>query len=350
MTDDKSFAIVGIGNLLSMSFIDTKYIISISSRLEKFKKVNNSLYNFRCPYCGDSKKYKNKARGYIYQRKNDHNYKCHNCGITKSFTNFLKDVDNNLYQQYLMERFKKGLTGKNSNTPDPKFTFDKPAFKQKCINLSKISDLNKEHPAKKYLEQRKIPEKYFNELYYCENFKEWVNSQKHTFDSIDKDEPRIIIPLINHGELFGFQGRSLNQNSKVKYITIILNEFHPKIYGLDKVDWNKKVYITEGPFDSMFIDNAIAMVGADLDKMFFITNFETEFVMIYDNEKRNKQIVDRIEKAIDLNFPVVIWPSDLKEKDINEMVLSGQDVNNLVKSNIYSGLTAKTKLINWKRI
>jgi hypothetical protein len=100
----------------------------------------------------------------------------------------------------------------------------------------------------------------------------------------------------------------------------------------------------------MFVENSIAMVGADIDRMFFITNFETNFVMVYDNEKRNKQIVERIEKAIDMHFPVVIWPSDLKEKDINDMVLSGHDVNHVLKCNTYSGLEAKAKLIGWKRV
>ena len=334
-----------------MSFIDSKYIGLVSSRLPKFKKVKNNLYNFRCPYCGDSQKNKNKARGYLYQLKNDHNYKCHNCGMSKSFTNFLKDLDQSLYDQYIMERYKNGITGKNSNTPDPDFNFKKPVFEKKYkIDLPTIEELNTEHPAKVYLQKRKIPIKFFNQLYYCENFKQWTNEQKYTFESTDQDEPRIIIPLINHGEVFGFQGRSLKKNSKVKYITIILNDSHPKIYGLDRIDWDKTVYITEGPFDSMFIDNAIAMVGADIDKMFFITNYNIDFVMVYDNEKRNKQIVERIQKAIDLHFPVVIWPSDIREKDINEMVLAGLDVNAMLKSSTYSSLEAKAKLIGWKRV
>lgn len=334
-----------------MSFVDTKYIGLVSSRLPKFKQVKNNLYNFRCPYCGDSQRNKNKARGYLYQLKNDHNYKCHNCGMSKSFTNFLKDLDQSLYDQYVMERFKNGITGKNSNTPDPKFEFEKPVFEKKSkIDLPTIEELNTEHPAKLYLKNRKIPDKFLNELYYCENFKQWTNEQKYTFESTDHDEPRIIIPLINKGEIFGFQGRSLKKNSKIKYITIILDDRHPKIYGLDKVNWDKTVYITEGPFDSMFIDNAIAMVGADIDKMFMLSNFDVEFVMIYDNEKRNKQIVDRIEKAIDLHLPVIIWPSDLREKDINEMVLAGLDVNSMLKSSTYFGLEAKAKLIGWKRV
>ena len=334
-----------------MSLIDSKYVGLVSSRLQKFKQVKTGLYNFRCPYCGDSQRHKSKARGYIYKLKNDHNYKCHNCGISRTFTNFLKDFDVVLYDQYVMERYKSGITGKNSNTPNPNFQFEKTVFEKKHkINLPTIAELNTEHPAKVYLQDRKIPDKFLNQLYYCENFKKWTNEQKYTFESTDKDEPRIIIPLTNNGEIIGFQGRSLNKNSKIKYITIILDENQPKIYGLDNIDWEKTVYITEGPIDSMFIDNAIAMVGADIDKMFLISNFNVDFVIVYDNEKRNKQIVERMEKAIDLKLSIVIWPSNVNEKDINDMVLSGLDVNSMLKSNRYSGLEAKAKLISWKRV
>lgn len=333
-----------------MSFVDQKYIGLVSSRLEKFKQVKTGLYNFRCIYCGDSQKNKNKTRGYIYGYKNDHNYKCHNCGVSKSFTNFLKDIDSSLYDQYVMERYKNGSTGKGSNTPEPKFTFEKPKFTKKAFDLPSIAELNKEHSARIYLENRKIPQNFLSKIFYCEKFKQWTNEQKETFESTKYDEPRIIIPLINNGEIFGFQGRSLSKKPKVKYITIILDEDQPKIYGLDRIDWNKTVYVVEGPFDSMFIDNSIAMVGADIDKMFFVTNFETNFVMVYDNEKRNKEMVARLEKSIEMKFPVVIWPKDLKEKDINDIVLSGQDVESMLKLNTYQGLEAKLKFTNWKKV
>lgn len=333
-----------------MNFIDQKYIGLVSSRLEKFKQVKIGLYNFRCIYCGDSQKNKNKTRGYIYGYKNDHNYKCHNCGVSKSFTNFLKDIDSSLYDQYIMERYKNGSTGKGSNTPEPKFTFEKPKFTKKAFDLPSIAELNKEHSARIYLENRKIPQDFLSKLFYCEKFKQWTNEQKETFESTKYDEPRIIIPLINKGEIFGFQGRSLSKKPKVKYITIILDEDQPKIYGLDRIDWNQTVYIVEGPFDSMFIDNSIAMVGADIDKMFFVTNFETNFVMVYDNEKRNKEMTARLEKSIEMKFPVVIWPKDLKEKDINDIVLSGQDVESMLKLNTYQGLEAKLKFTNWKKV
>jgi predicted RNA-binding Zn-ribbon protein involved in translation (DUF1610 family) len=334
-----------------MSFTDEKYISLLSSRLQKFKKVRTGIYNFRCPYCGDSSKNKNKTRGYFYLRKNDYNFKCHNCGFTRSFTYFLKDQDESLYKEYLLERYKEGLTGKGSVAPDPEFKFDPPVFKKKPkIDLPTIEILNISHPARAYLERRQIPKKYFSKLYFCENFKEWTNSQIPTFESIENDESRIIIPLINHGNVFGYQGRSLNKNSKVKYITILLDRINPKFYGLDDVNYEDSVYVVEGPFDSMFLNNSIAMVGADFNHMFFLSNFECNFIFVYDNERRNKQIVNRMEKIIDMKLPIVIWPNTVNEKDINDMVLAGHDVESLVKSNTYSDLEAKVKLSEWKRV
>lgn len=333
-----------------MSFIDEKYILLVSSRLEKFSKKKPGLFNFRCNYCGDSGKNKSKARGYLYQIKNDYNYKCHNCGVSRSFTNFLKDIDSILYDQYILERYKNGLSGKKTNTEEPKFDIKKPVFVKKNLDLPKIKELDDEHPAKKYLMNRKIPEKYFSNLYFCEKFKEWTNKQKNVFKSIQYDESRIIIPLVKDGEIFGYQGRSLSKSSKVKYITIILDDNKPKLYGWDDVNWNKSVYIVEGPFDSMFLENSIAMVGADMDYMFFKNKPEVEFVFVYDNEKRNKEMINRVEKTIDMKFPIVIWPKDLKYKDINDMILAGVNVKKIIKENTFMGLEAKAKLIGWKRV
>jgi transcription elongation factor Elf1 len=333
-----------------MSFVDSKYIGLVSVRLQKFSKKKEGLYVFRCPYCGDSVKNKNRTRGYIYKLKNDHNFKCHNCGVSRTFTNFLKDQDPALYDQYVMERYKSGLTGMASNTPNPVFKSSKPIFSKKDFDLPRISELNNEHPARVYLENRKIPKEYLRELYFCENFKEWTNKQKHTFDSTQKDESRVIIPLKNNGKIFGFQGRSLDKFSKVKYITVILDDTQPKIYGLDKVNFDKDVYVVEGPIDSMFIENSIAMVGADLDREFFLSKPKTNFIMVYDNEKRNKQIVNRMEKVIDAKFPIVIWNKDIEEKDINDMFLAGMNVKNLIESNVYRGLEAKVKFTDWKKV
>jgi len=322
-----------------MDFVDVKYINFISPRLQKFKKVKSNLYNFRCPICGDSKKNKNKARGYIYEVKNNTNFKCHNCGINVSFNNFLKEIDVYTHKQYTLEKFKNGNTGKNFVVETPEFKFDTPKFKQK-IDLPFASE---NEDAKKILLDRKLnPDKF----YYAPEFKKWINTLKPTFEDLKYDEPRIVIPLFYNKEWVGLQGRSLTSNS-IKYITIMLDDDAPKIYGLDEVKKDETVYVTEGPFDSTFICNSIALCGADGDiAKWGISNC----VWIYDNEPRNKEIVSRIARTIDRGERVVIWPSSIREKDINDMFLSGLDVQSVIKLNTYCGLEAKLKFTTWKKI
>ena len=323
------------------------YANLVSSRLEKFKQVRNGVYTFRCPYCGDSEKHKNKTRGYFFTKKSGLVFKCHNCGVGRSFGNFLKDHAADLHDEYVLERYKQGLTGKGRNVADPDFKFEKPKFVKSQTDLPSVASLNNSHPAKGYLLGRGIPEKYFSELYYAENFCQWTNKQKPTFRDVKKDHPRIIIPFIDtDGNWFGYQGRSLDFNDKMRYITIMLDEDHPKIYGLNRIKPQSTVYIVEGPFDSLFVENGIAMCGADVD----ISNYNWSHVYVFDNEPRNKQICDRISSAIDRGDPVVIWPTNLTEKDLNDMVLAGHDIRLLVESNTYQGLEAKVKFTEWKRV
>ena len=327
--------------------IDEHYARLISSRLDKFKHVKSGTYNFRCPYCGDSEKHRNKARGYLFTKNSGLVYKCHNCGVGRSFGNFLKDQAMDLYDEYVMERYKAGLTGKGRNVADPTFKTEKPKFKKKG-ELQSIERLNNEHPAVGYLQGRQIPKEHFANLYYTDKFCTWVNTQKPTFKDVKKDHPRIIIPFIDtNGEWFGFQGRSLNPDDKLRYITIMLDESRIKVFGLDRVDFDKTVYITEGPIDSLYIDNAIAMAGADVDWS-LLSNKEAVFV--FDNEQRNKEIITRMEKAIEKGYEIVIWPENLQEKDLNDMYIAGHDVQSLVEFNTYSGLQAQIKLSEWKKV
>ena len=330
-----------------MSFVDTKYIGLVSVRLQKFSKKKEGLYAFRCPYCGDSQKNKNKTRGYIYRSKNDHNFKCHNCGVSRSFTNFLKDQDVSLYDEYVMERYKSGLTGRATNTPNPVVPSSKPNFVKKSFDLPRISELNKSHPARTYLSKRRIPEDRFKDLYYCENFRKWTNEQKYTFEDSDFDESRIVIPLRDRSKIFGFQGRSLDPRNQLRYITIMLDDDSPKVYGLEKINENKKIYVVEGPFDSLFVENCVAMVGADLDLRTFGWS---NYIYVYDNEPRNREIIERIDKTISRGDQVVIWPSTINEKDINDMTMGGHNVKDLLESNTCSGLEAKLKFTTWKKI
>ncbi len=329
-----------------MSYLDTKYISLASTQLQKCKKVKNGLWTFRCPYCGDSKKNKNKTRGYIFSAKGDHVFKCHNCGVTRSFSNFLKDNFSMLYDEYVMERYKEGTFNRNVPKPDLTQFITKPIFAKKTIDLEDLSSLNNFHVAKKYILDRGIPENKLDRLYYCPNFKEWTNTQKHTFSDTSNDEERIIIPLnSSDGNLIGFQGRSLSPKAKMRYITVMLDEDAPKLYGLDHINKNETIYIVEGPLDSFFLENAVAMCGSDVD----IRSFGwSDYIWVYDNEPRSRQITDKISKSIDAGDAVVIWPRSIKEKDLNDMVTSGINVKNVIQSNVYQGLKAKLQLSNWK--
>ena len=327
--------------------IDNQFIHNISAHLDQFKKKNKGVYNFRCPYCGDSQKYKNKARGYFFTSKNDLVFKCHNCGVGRSFNGFLKEQFPLVHDQYVMEKYKAGLTGKHRSVPKPVFDFDKPTFKKK-INLERLSDLNNSHLALAYVMGRGLPLDKLDQLYYCPNFKAWTNGLKHTFKSTKHDEERIIIPLNDKdGNLMGFQGRSFTSPTQMRYITIMLEKDAPKIFGLDTVKTDDTIFIVEGPFDSLFLANSVAMAGSDLNPRSFGWS---DYIWVYDNEPRNREIINRIESTIDRGDKVVIWPESIEEKDINDMFNSGIDPQSVVESNVYQGLQAKLQLNNWKKI
>jgi hypothetical protein len=276
----------------------------------------------------------------MYVMKNNTNFKCHNCGASLSLNNFIKKLDTTLHRQYTIEKFKEGHTGRNFTAEEPVFNFKKPVFKKK-LDLPKASE---DPVANKYLVERKLnPDRF----YFTDSFKKWTNSKKQTFDSTYRDEPRIIIPMYDRDkDLIGFQGRSLIPNS-VKYITVMLNDHSPKLYGLDNVDEKQPIYIVEGPFDSTFVENAVAMCGSDVD----IRSFDwSDHIWVLDNEPRNREIVNRIAKLIDRGEKVVIWGNNIVEKDINDMVLAGHDVMSMIKLNTYAGLEAKIKFNTWKKV
>ena len=186
-------------------------------------------------------------------------FKCHNCRITRSFSNFLKDNAPHVYDEYVMERYKEGTIGGNVPRPDLTQFVVKPKFKKREVNLEPLSSLNKSHPAKQYALGRGLPEDKLDRLYYCPEFKKWTNTQKQTFSSTSQDDDRIIIPINDpDGNLLGFQGRSLSANAKMRYITVMIED-HPKLFGLDNINTNDTIYIVEGPFDSFFLENSVAM-------------------------------------------------------------------------------------------
>lgn len=327
-------------------YVEIKYLNLLSPRLGLFKQKKRNLWNFRCPICGDSQKHKNKARGFVFEIKGNLSYKCHNCGVSMPLPKLIEQLDQQLYKEYRLEKFKDSGKKKVDMRKVKRIVSEAPVFKTNHLkDLIRIDDLNISHPAREYLAKRQLPTE---ALYYTEKFKEWVNTVKpDTFPDVKQDEGRIIIPFrTKEGDVFGFQGRSLSATG-LRYITILLEEGRPKIFGLETINFDKTIFITEGPFDSLLLENSVAMGGADISNCDDILG--SDIVFVYDNEPRNKQITDRMSKHIDDGQSVVIWPTDVKQKDINDMVLGGQSVQNLVESNMYSGLSAKLKFNEWKK-
>jgi len=347
------------------SYIDIKYLNLLSTRLPKFKRKSEYLYNFRCPHCGDSQKSQTKARGFVYRKKNDMFFKCHNCGVGQTLGNLIKHLDPSMHKEYIFERFKDGKVVAKKEEPEFDFTpsrllksKEKPfaeftRYDRALRQLRRFDELVQTHPAKQFVFDRQIPKEHFDKFFLATKFYEFCNEiQPGKFPDLKHDHPRVVIPFYDRsGKFFAFQGRAFGKEQP-KYITIKFDETKQKIYGLDRVDLNKPVMITEGPIDSLFLDNAIAMAGADADGG--ITIQHQQCTMIFDNEPRNEHIVSRMIKAVDKNFNVCIWPESVREgKDINDLILSGKSaaqVQTLIYNNTHSGLTALQNINNWKRI
>ena len=339
------------------NYIDVKYLNLLSSQLGQFKRKNDNLYNFRCPFCGDSQRDKTKARGYVFQKEADLIFKCHNCGIGAGMSHLIKHVNPEMHKQFMLEKFGARVNKKVDKQESvgykkvdirrmrkPQFLKDTP-----LSQIKKVSQLKFDHPAKQYIVSRKIPANRHAELFYAPKFYKWVNECiPNKFPNVAKDEPRLVIPFIDeHNRLIGFQGRAFGK-SVPKYITIMLDEDAPKIYGLNRVDWSKPVIIVEGPIDSMFLDNAIAMAGSDSARFTADTA-----VYCWDNEPRSRENIRRMENAIEEGKSVVIFPNGIEEKDINDMILGGRDameIQAIISNNTFKGFSAKAKLSEWRKI
>ena len=333
---------------MSSSYIDVKYINLCSSLLERFKQKHTNLWNFRCPICGDSKKSKTKCRGFVYEKRNKYFYKCHNCNYGTSFNRFLEKISPALHKNYITEQYKEDAWRKKDEPKSiPEFNFV-PEFNHVLQGMDSISSLTTDHPARNYLKNRLIPERYFRDLYLCKEFKKWTNTIiPNKFSSLEHDAPRLVIPFFDcKHNIIGYQGRSFNPKEQAKYITIKMEGVENLIYGEERVDIKKKIYCVEGPLDSLFLPNCLAIAGLNF-KGIKLSN-----VIVLDNERRNVQIVDALKKVITNGYSVCIWPDSVKEKDINEMIISGKttdDIVEIIDNNTYSGLQANFQLSQWKR-
>lgn len=343
-----------------MSIItDSKYVRLVSSRLRNFKQKNANLFNASCCFCGDSQKNKLKARMYIFENKGGLFVKCHNCGVSTNVGNLIKQVDGSLYKEYVLERYKTGETNNSRsantilNIPSPRF--DKIA-KQKIFEHGEwLGNLPSGHFCLKYATNRKIPLNFYDKLLFTPHYNQFVTTLIPNHGKQILDDARLVIPFYDeYNDLIAISGRALETSDKtLRYVTIRTNESDSKlVYGLERINLDESVKIVEGPIDSLFLKNCVASGDANL--VLTAKNISADKkILIFDNENRNKEIVKMMQDAIKLDQDVVIWPDNLKGKDINEMIMSGlshDEIESIISSNTFRGIEAQLKMNMWKKI
>ena len=280
-------------------------------------KLHDDVFEVECPYCSSkSFKYKQTDGRWMFL--------CHHCQRNLS-----------------VEKVKNGnisnSTGSNGDSHKVQINFN--SLLDYC---SLVGDLPDGHPCKQYVRDRGIDSSCDHNLYFTENFSKIC-------ESVGKNvvgDRRLILPFFTEdGHLFAMQGRALEDNVP-RYVTVVFDQDEDRLFGRDRVDLTKPYAIVEGPIDSLFLNNSLAMAGVAN----IATKYKTNAVICLDNEPRNPQIVRRMKKFLEDGFKVVIWPTNITEKDINDMVLRGIDVNTVVSENTYSGLSAKINLNNWMKV
>lgn len=353
-----------------MIYIDRKFLLLNHSRLSLFAEKREDLFNFRCPYCGDSKKNKVKCRAYVYKKDESYFFKCFNCHVSTTFGGFLKYLDISQYKAYCVERFASNINSKfgtfvaTGNTAKPIVSVAKESLKYVSdMPLDTIKALPDDHYAKVYITARMIPEAYWDEIYYTDNYKEFVAGffpgREKEKDNFPTDARIVLLYTTSDGIITYVTGRALGAE-KIRYLTVKANYEVPsdkkKVFGFSRLnkDKNVPVYVTEGQFDAMFLPNAVACGDSNLNGMAsFLNDLGYEnLVLVFDNTPRNKEIVREIKDAIEDGQNVTLLPYDEQAKDINEMILSGKttdEVKSLIDENTFQGLTANMKFIEWRK-
>lgn len=340
--------------------VDQNWLHRISGSLELFHKIKDGVFNCRCNVCGDSVKNKSATRMYFYVKKGNLNVFCHNCGYSKSFYSYMKDCFQYEFDVYkretLFDCFKAferiapvyhnlvasvDTDDEAKQQPDVLYS----DFKTKC---TPIADLDDDHPAKLYLKGRGMTPMEYSRLMFTEDFGDLARYINPESGEKLKAEPRIVIPFVTpDGVVDMMQGRSLDPDSHLRYISIKRHDDVEKIYGRYDLDDTQLVRCVEGPLDSLFVDNCIATCDANLNR-------SDADVLIWDIQPRNKEIIRYMEEAIENQRSLVIWPIVPDKKlDINDLIKKGvtrQQIMAMIDANTYNGLTAKLKFSQWKKL
>lgn len=286
-----------------------------------FIRVGNR-YNFRCPFCGDSKKSATKKRGWLYE---DMSYYCFNCGTSFTGLKFLEALAGptafeDLKRQYLRLFLKSGLS--NALSVDFNIARDNGSQEPNIFNFKRELDPEWKKPlsdkARSYLESRLVLDAPF--------LKEPLYS---TYNTATNDE-YILIPWKINGVDAYWQTNDFQKLGSMKYI--FPKDKKKLIYGIDNVDPSyKKIIVFEGVYDSLFVKNGVAS-GTKA-----ITEWQMkilkqrwpnhEIVVSFDNDISGIAAMMKLISR-DANVKFFRWfNKNTQAKDINELVLAKKNLN-----------------------
>ena len=279
-----------------------------------------------------------------------------------SSVNFLKENFPTVHREYLTEFLKEqGHKPKRKMPSSDKFKFtprtdilnkNETAKGEKTMLEAIAFPVVEKQLAREYLLNRKVPEFAMKDLWFVPQAQTLNLLSDKYKDRVLGNDPRIILPFYSeNGELVGVSGRAIN-DSPLRYLTMRFRDDVPLIFNLNKVDRTKTIYVTEGPIDSLFLPNSIAVAGSDFKKI--PEDIKDNAILVYDNEPRNTEIVKKIEEVIDLGYNVCIWNDKriTECKDINDMIMNGlseSEVVEIINRNTVKGLSAKLQLMEYKK-
>jgi len=219
------------------------------------------------------------------------------------------------------------------------------------LSIPTVASLPNDHVAVRYCLGRGLPERSLPHLYFTDEWTAWIKDMQWSYALPEDHAPRLILPWFNRQhELLGAQARRIDATgSAARYVTLKHDSCHDKIYGWDRVDFHKPIYVVEGPLDSWFLPNAVASMDADLLRLHdkYFANYAA--VYVWDNEPRNSQVTANLHRAIRAGLHVVIWPSSLSQKDLNEMSQAGYPVQDIVTAHTFHGLRAELEFLRWRK-
>jgi hypothetical protein len=281
--------------------------------------------NINCPYC--------KSQAFTYEDDGTEMFLCFDCQRSLTYEKVKNGYGNSNFKRHT-----------SSNTTIS-VSHDFSTILARC---ERLSDLESNHNSLRFVRNRDIPSRFYDDLYFTERLGKLLHGTSYEKDFRD-GQPKLIIPFRDEdGKMFAFQARSLD-DATPKYITVMLDKNKDKIFGLERWNKDKTTVVCEGPIDSFFIKNSLALAGSDIGSNKYLES-NKDIILCLDNEPRNAVIVSKYYKFIKDGFRIVLWPDNIVEKDINDMVQAGHNVEQIISDNNFQGAQAKIKLNSWKRV